>query len=289
MLTKIRGIVGTPVTPFTPDNRVDGPTLQRIVDFVIRNGAEAIGLPMHIGESVNMSVEERQLVARLAVEAAAGRVPVFVNPSLSGTDEVVALSRHAESVGAQGLVVISPYHWQPARPALLDHFTAVAGAVGISLIAYNYPERIGVTLTPDLVLELIDRCPNFVGLKDAGINMEYFTEVCRVTSAARPGFSVFTGVEYFLPGMAVGGGGAATGQGRLRRLRGRGLCACAAPPIQALPPLQYHQDRLSLRHQSCHGPHGSCGRPHPQAHSFPRSERVAPSPVGTGKAGNPVR
>jgi dihydrodipicolinate synthase/N-acetylneuraminate lyase len=245
MLTKISGIVGTPVTPFTADNRVDAPTLQRIVDFLIRNGAQAIGLPMHIGESINMSVEERQLVARLAVEAAAGRVPVFVNPSLAGTDQVIALARHAESIGAQGLVVISPYHWQPARAALVDHFASVAGAVGISLIAYNYPERIGVTLTPDLVLELIDRCPNLVGLKDAGINMEYFTEMCRVTSVARPGFSVFTGVEYFLPGMAVGGVGAFSACGGVApRLVKAVYDACAAGDYARARPLQYKLSHL---------------------------------------------
>lgn len=245
MLTKIRGIVGTPVTPFTADNRVDEPTLQRIVDFLIRNGAQAIALPMHIGESINMSVEERELVARLAVEAASGRVPVFVNPSLSGTDEVIALARHAESVGAKGLVVISPYHWQPARAALIDHFTTVAGSVGISVIAYNYPERIGVTLAPDLVMELIDRCHNLVGLKDAGINMEYFTEMCRQTSSVRPDFSVFTGVEYFLPGMAVGGAGSFCACGAVApRLVKAVYDACAAGDYTRARPLQYKLSHL---------------------------------------------
>ena len=200
---------------------------------------------MHIGESINMSAEERQLVARIAVEAAAGRVPVFVNVSLSGTDQVVALARHAESVGARGLVVISPYHWQPARAALVDHFTTVAASVGISLIAYNYPERIGVTLTPDLVIELIGRCPNLVGLKDAGINMEYFTEMCRVTTAARSDFSVFTGVEYFLPGMVVGGAGAFSACGAVApRLVKAVYDACAAGDYVRARPLQYKLSHL---------------------------------------------
>ena len=245
MTTMIRGIVGTPVTPFTADNRVDGANLQRLVDFLIRQGAHAIGLPMHIGENISMSVEERREVARLAVEAAGGRVPVLVNTSLSGTDEVVALSRHAQAVGARGVVVIAPYHWQPARPALLDHFATVAGALDISLIAYNFPERLGVTLTPDLLVELIERCPNFVGLKDAGFHMEYFTEVCRQTAEARPGFAVFTGVEYFVPGMASGGAGAFSACGAVApRLVKAVYDACAANDYQRARPLQHKLSRL---------------------------------------------
>jgi len=245
MAITIRGIVGTPVTPFTADNRVDGSTLQRLVDFLIRHGAHAIGLPMHIGENISMSGEERREVARLAVGAAAGRAPVFINTSLSGTDEVVALSRHAQAVGAQGLVVIAPYHWQPARGALLDHFATVAGAVDISLIAYNFPERLGVTLTPDLLVELIERSPNFVGLKDAGFNMEYFTEACRLTAEARPGFAVFTGVEYFLPGMAVGGAGAFSACGAVApRLVKAVYEACAAGDYQRARPLQHKLSHL---------------------------------------------
>lgn len=245
MATVIRGIVGTPVTPFTADNRVDGPTVQRLVDFLIRHGAHAIGLPMHIGENISMSTAERRELVRLAVEAAGGRVPLFANTSLSGTDEVVALSRDAQAAGAKGLVVIAPYHWQPARAPLLDHFATVAGAVDIALIAYNFPERMGVTLTPDLLVELIERCPNFVGIKDASFHMEYFTEVCRQTAEARPGFAVFTGVEYFLPGMAVGGAGAFSACGGVApRLVKAVYEACAAGDYERARPLQHKLSHL---------------------------------------------
>jgi 4-hydroxy-tetrahydrodipicolinate synthase len=245
MAITIRGIVGTPVTPFTADNRVDGPVLQRLVDFLIRQGAHAIGLPMHIGENISMSAEERREVARLAVEAAGGRVPVFINTSLPGTDEVVTLSRHAQAVGAQGVVVITPYHWQPPRPALVDHFITVASALDISLIGYNYPERLGVSLTLDVLSELIERSPNFVGLKDASFNMEYFTEACRIASEARPGFAVFTGVEYILPGMAVGGAGAFSACGAVApRLVKAVYDACAAKDYDRARPLQYKLSHL---------------------------------------------
>jgi 4-hydroxy-tetrahydrodipicolinate synthase len=108
MTMSIGGIVASPVTPFTADNRIDRDTLARIIDFLIREGAHAVAMPMHMGESVSLAAEERRDVARIGIAAAAGRVPVFINVSLSGTDEAIALARDAEAAGAQGVVLISP-------------------------------------------------------------------------------------------------------------------------------------------------------------------------------------
>jgi 4-hydroxy-tetrahydrodipicolinate synthase len=239
----IKGIMGAPLTPFTADNRLDGPTLQKLVDFLIRHGVHAIGLPMHAGESLNLSVEERRELARLAVEAANGRVPVFVHTSLPGTDETLALSRHAQSVGASGVIVITPYYWKPPRSALLDHFLTVASGLDISMICYNSPHHLGVSITPDLLKELIERCPNFIGLKDASFDMLYFTEACRVTGEARPGFSVFTGIEYLLTSMPVGGAGAFSSFVAPRLIKAL-YDACAAGDYERARPLQYKVSQL---------------------------------------------
>jgi 4-hydroxy-tetrahydrodipicolinate synthase len=240
-----RGLVGTPVTPFAADNRIDEATLQRLVDFLVRSGVDALALPMHIGESLNLSSEERRLVARLAVEAVAGRVPVLVNASLPGTDEVIALSRHAEQIGAQGVVVITPYHWRPSPEGLIEHFATVAGAVGISLVAYNYPARLGVTVTAEILAEMLERRPNIVGLKDAGLDMEYFTEICRVSSGLRPGFGVFSGVEYILPAMAVGAAGSFSACGAVAPRLVKALYdACASGDFAIARPLQYRLSHL---------------------------------------------
>jgi 4-hydroxy-tetrahydrodipicolinate synthase len=245
MPTTIRGIVGTPMTPFTSDNKVDGDKYQRLVDFLIRHGANALALPMHIGESINMTSEERKDVVRLAVEAAAGRAPVFAHTSLSGTDEVIELSRHAEKVGAQGLVVISPYHWRPPAAALMEHFRSIANSVGIGMIVYNFPDRAGLVITPEMLVELIETCPNIVGLKDASMGMEYFTEVCRLTSQVRPGFSVFTGIEYFLPSMVLGGVGAFSACGGVApKLVKAVYDACLARDYERARPLQHQLSQL---------------------------------------------
>ena len=239
----IKGLIGTPTTPFTADNRFDGPTFQKAVDFLIRNGAHAIGWPMHVAESLNLSVEERRELARLAVEAANGRVPVFIHTSFPGTDEVVALSRHAQSVGAQGVIVITPYYWKPSQEALLDHYVTVASALDISVIAYNSPHQLGVSLSPELLKTLIERCPNFIGVKDASFDMQYFTEACMVTGEARPGFAMFTGIEYLLTSMPVGGAGAFSSLLAPRLIKAL-YDACAAGDYERARPLQYKLCRL---------------------------------------------
>jgi 4-hydroxy-tetrahydrodipicolinate synthase len=245
MITSVKGIVGTPVTPFTADNRVDGETFQRLVDFLIRQGINVLGHPMHVGENISMSGEERRLLTQLAVEAVQGRVPVFINTSLPGTDEVVALSRHAQSLGVQGVIVISPYFWEPPAASHLDHFVTVASSIDISLIAYNYPERLGVTITPEMVAELIRRCPNFVGLKDASFEMRYFTEVCRVAASLRPEFGVFSGLEYTLPAMAMGGGGSFSAIGEIAPRLVKSLYdACASGDFKKALPLQWKVSHL---------------------------------------------
>lgn len=204
---KLAGVVGTPVTPFTPDLELDTAALERLVDFHVTHGAHVLALPMHIGESLNVTIEERKTMAEVAVKAADRRIPVLVHVSLPGTSQVVELARHAESVGADGVVVVTPYHWRPGPEALLAHFGAVADAVEIDVLLYNFPARLGVAVTPDLVLRLVARHPNVVGMKDATYDMQAFTEMARTVSGAAPDFALFTGVEYPLPGMVLGGAG----------------------------------------------------------------------------------
>jgi dihydrodipicolinate synthase/N-acetylneuraminate lyase len=118
---------------------------------------------------------------------------------------VIELARHAQSIGAQGIVVVTPYFYHLSPAALVDHFVTIAQSVDIPMIGYR---NISVGPLPLEVLpEVIRRCPNFIGLKDAGHEMPYFSEACRMTSALRPEFKMFTGSEYVATSMPVGGAG----------------------------------------------------------------------------------
>jgi 4-hydroxy-tetrahydrodipicolinate synthase len=139
--------------------------------------------------------------------AVGDRVPVLAHVSLPGTKQVIELATHAEQVGAAAVISVTPYHWRPPRRALAEHFRAVAASVSIGVLAYNFPARLGVTVDADLIEELIQSCPNFVGVKDASYDMQSFTEACRRAGALRDDFAMLTGVEYLLPSMPVGGSG----------------------------------------------------------------------------------
>ena len=201
------GVLGAPVTPFDAEGGIDTALFERNVEFLLAQGVDGITVPLHTGESPSLSVAERKRLAAAAVEVAGDRVPVLVHASMPGTTAVIDLARHAETVGASAVISVTPYHWRPPHNALAAHYRALCGAVGIDVFAYNFPSRLGVAITPELVEELVDACGNFVGVKDASYDMQSFTECVRRGCARRPAFAMLPGVEYLVPAMAIGGAG----------------------------------------------------------------------------------
>jgi 4-hydroxy-tetrahydrodipicolinate synthase len=200
-------MLGCPVTPFTDDYQLDVARFEQLVDFMVRHGNDAIVVAMHLGESLSLSMEERKTLTEAAVWVSNGRTPVYVHASMPGTDAAKELAVHGDSAGAAGSVVITPYHWHPSHESLVKHFVTIANAMQGQLLAYNFPERLGVWVTPQVLREVISQCDNFVGLKTAELDMEYFTEACRVGKEMRPDFAVFSGTEYAVPGVALGAAG----------------------------------------------------------------------------------
>ncbi|MDG7000796.1 MAG: dihydrodipicolinate synthase family protein [Nitrososphaerota archaeon] len=208
MPKQIQGVVGTPVTPFTKKDEFDEETYRRMIDFFIeRSSCRAIASPMHIGESLNLTEAERKRLAEVVVEQVDGRVPVIIHASCPGTDQTVRLAKHAEDVGADAVISIVPYHWHPNQEGIYAHFQKLSSSIDIGMLAYNFPERIGVSLEPETLYRMVKDFDNFIGLKEASYDMRYFSEVMRLVSSLKRKFSVFTGVEYPLPGMALGGHG----------------------------------------------------------------------------------
>lgn len=247
----VRGFVGTPVTPFKSDDTVDGEHYQRVVDFLTRKGANVLASPMHMGECLSMTMEERKLLAKLSVEAVNGRIPVFVNCSLPGTRDAITLARHAQAVGAQGIVVVTPYFYHPSNAALVDHFVTVASSIDISVILYR---NVSVGELPlEVLAEVVRRCPNVIGIKEGGHEMGYFTEACRITSAIRPGFRVFDGVENVATTVPVGGSGCFSPISELAPLLVKSLVdACLAGDMEKARPIQWKVGELE-RIMSKHG------------------------------------
>ncbi|HEY2044603.1 MAG TPA: dihydrodipicolinate synthase family protein [Jatrophihabitans sp.] len=207
MALAIEGVIGAPITPFTSDDRLDTDTLAILCERLVERGAHGVALPLHTGESLNLTMQERQLALEQAVSVVKGRVPVLAHVSMPGTAQAIELAQHAEQAGAAAVISVTPYHWRPSPRALVEHFRALARSVSIGVLAYNFPSRLGVSIGADVIEELIDSCPNFIGVKDASYDMQSFTEACGRSLARRPDFAMLTGVEYLLPSMPVGGVG----------------------------------------------------------------------------------
>lgn len=201
-----RGIIHVPVTPFTPENTVNLDTFGRVIEFLLRHNASSLCINLHLAESLNLTTEERKLLAKTAVEVVAGRVPVIIHVSMPGTDQAVDLARHAEAVGADCVVAIAPYYWKPSQEGLYEHFSAIMSATDLPFIAYSSPTIMdGIGIAPATLVKLMERFPRFIGLKEASHNWEKYLELGKAAKKIRPDFGLFVGTEWMIPCLTLGG------------------------------------------------------------------------------------
>jgi dihydrodipicolinate synthase/N-acetylneuraminate lyase len=216
MPTKFRGVMQSPVTPLKDDFSLDLPTFERLLDFHVRTGATAISWPHHKGESLNLTIPERKLFAEAAVRVVNGRIPVTIHVSALAVADTMELARHAQKIGADGILAITPYFWTPSLEAIHAYFVQLCSSIELPVLSYNSPSYLaGVKMTGDLMSRLIERLPNFVGVKEASFNSEKFLEISRAALAMRPDFAMLTGVEYLLPSVPLGGVGSYSAAGSI--------------------------------------------------------------------------
>jgi 4-hydroxy-tetrahydrodipicolinate synthase len=239
------GIVGAPVTPFKANGEVDYDTFAKQINFLIENGVRLIAHSMHIGESLNLTEAERKELAKVLASAAGRRVPTFVHVSYAGTDLAIDLATHATKVGNAGVVMMAPYHWRSGQRAIIEHFTAVADAAGGELIVYNNPDAVQLDLGTETLEKLIDRIPGMVAIKDATFNMATFTDTCELIARKGKPIAVYTGIEYLLTSMPVGGRGCFSACSEVApRLTQSLYQACATGAFAMAQPIQYKVRRL---------------------------------------------
>jgi dihydrodipicolinate synthase/N-acetylneuraminate lyase len=248
MAIKLRGVMQSPVTPLREDFSPDLPTFERLLDFHVRSGSPAISWPHHKGESLNLTIPERKRFAEAAVKVVAERVPVTIHVSALAVEDTMELARHAQEIGADGILAITPYFWNPSLEAIHDYFVRLCTSIDLPVISYNSPSYLaGVEITGDLMSRLIERLPNFVGVKEASFNSEKFIELSRVALALRPTFAMLTGVEYLLPSVPLGGVGSYSAAGSIcPNLCNRLFDACVAGDWPRARELQYTLSRLWL-------------------------------------------
>ena len=201
----LRGVMQSPVTPLKEEFSLDIPTYEKLVDFHVRTGATAISWPHHKAESHNLTKEERMRGAEATVNAVHGRVPVSIHVSSMSVEDAMELAQHAQKIGADAIIAITPYFWAPSPDAIYDYFVRLGTSIDLPMIAYNSPAYLeGVEFTAELIERLLLRLPNLIAMKEASFNSEKFMEISRVALKVRPSFSIVAGVEFLAPSVPLG-------------------------------------------------------------------------------------
>jgi 4-hydroxy-tetrahydrodipicolinate synthase len=212
----LRGVMQSPVTPLKEDFSPDLATFEKLLDFHVRTGATAISWPHHKGESLNLTIAERKAFAEVAVKVVARRIPVSIHVSALAVEDSMELARHAHKIGADAIIAITPYFWNPTIEGIYDYFVRLGTSIDLPLIAYNSPSYLsGLEFTGELTRRLIERLPNFIGMKEASFNSEKFLEISRVALALRPDFAMIAGVEFLAPCVPLGAAGSYSSAGAI--------------------------------------------------------------------------
>ena len=191
-------------TPFTLDG-LDEPRLRERVCRQIEQGTDAIILCGTTGEPNTMPLEERDRAVSIALDAANGRAPIIVGTGSNSTATAIKLSRHAEQLGAAGLLVVTPYYNRPNQRGLIEHFLAIADSTSIPLILYNVPNRTGVNLLPESAARLAEH-RRIIALKESGTDL---AQLMQTIALAGPNLGIYAGNDDLIfPVMALGGLGA---------------------------------------------------------------------------------
>ena len=173
--TIFKGMASAVVTPMN-ENGVDYEAFGRFIDFQIENGINALVVVGTTGENATLEPWEQKEVIRFAVEHTAGRVPVIAGTGTNNTEHVLANTKVACEVGADAILVVTPYYNKATQNGLIKHFTTVADASTVPVILYNVPGRTGCNLQPKTVAKLAEH-PNIVAIKEAAGNMAQMVEL----------------------------------------------------------------------------------------------------------------
>lgn len=166
----LRGSITALITPFA-NGAVDEKAFSAFVDWQISEGTHGLVPVGTTGESPTVSHEEHRRVIEICVDVASKRVPVIAGAGSNSTAEAVALARYAEDIGADAVLSVVPYYNKPNQEGLFQHFSAVAGAIGIPVILYSVPGRTIVDLSVDTIARLREAHANVIGVKDATADM----------------------------------------------------------------------------------------------------------------------
>ena len=193
------------ITPFDENGKVNFEKIKELIEFHISNGTDAIVACGTTGEASTMNDEEHLAVIKAVVDAVNKRIPVIAGTGGNDTDHSIYMSQEAEKLGADALLVITPYYNKANKSGLRKHFVSIANSVKLPIILYNVPSRTNVNIPPALVADLAKNVDNIVAIKEACGDLAQVAEVCRLVPED---FAVYSGNDdSILPLLSLGGVG----------------------------------------------------------------------------------
>ena len=229
---KLGGSIVALVTPFNEDGSVNFDQLERLLEFHVENGTDAILTLGTTGESATMTDEEDNSVVKFVVDHVAGRVPVIAGSGSNCTAVQTAKSLTYQKLGADAVLIISPYYNKSNEEGIYQHLKHTADATDIPCILYNIPGRCVINMTAETTLRLANEVDNIVAIKEASGNLE---QVAAILAGAPEGFEVYSGddaLTYDI--MKLGGAGVISTIGNVAPDRMKEIVdLCAAGDFEA--------------------------------------------------------
>ena len=202
-MTLFKGSGVALVTPFT-ENGVNYEALRSLLEYHVVNGTDAIIICGTTGEATTMTEEEKKETIKFTVDVVSKRIPVIAGTGSNCTASAVSMSKYAESVGIDGILVITPYYNKTTQNGLIEHFKAVNDAVNVPIILYNVPSRTGVNIQPETLLQLCS-LKNVSAIKEASGNI---SQVAKMKALCRDRIDIYSGNDdQIVPIISLGGVG----------------------------------------------------------------------------------
>lgn len=233
------------VTAFDHDYNLDIKANQRIWDFVIEGGIDAILLMGSTGEFFAMSMEQKKKLITEAKEYIDNRVPLIVGTGTMSQEETIELTLFAQEHKADGVIIVPPYYFSLSQDSVEAYFDAIADAVDINIYLYNYPERTGYDLSAELMLRLRRNHDNIVGCKDTVASFAHTRKLIDIILPEFPDFEIYSGYDdNFAHNVLSGGSGVIGGLTNVAPQVGSGLVKAFAN--QDIKLLSYYQKQIDI-------------------------------------------
>lgn len=191
------------VTPFTEDG-VNFEEFKKLIEFQIENNVDAIIVCGTTGEASTMTKEEKEETIKFAIDVAAHRTKIIAGTGSNNTKTAIEMSQFAESAGADGILVVTPYYNKTTQQGLIAHYTEIAKSVNLPIIMYSVPGRTGVNILPETCKEL-SKIENIVAIKEASGNI---SQVAKIANLCKEDLTIYSGNDdQILPVLSLGGKG----------------------------------------------------------------------------------